>query len=306
MTRATWSLGLGIALCGTSFAQPTPETERFPLAPEMPGVVVSQPSTGARPVVNVTSMYMKPTTSVNTAAPKILPLPTAPKGPYLNTATTTILPANSQVVIPPTSQPVATGTPITTQVMSAPMMMAAPVMEVPVQHGPFMTAAPVGGCTTPACGGTNVPNADQLTNWFKFQSTSKQTGFYAAPYTPPLQAWFPCKESKGGCGTPAMAGCANGNCAQPQLAGQAPMLPVAIVPGMSQQPVHPNVVPVYNVEMVPVGPYGATAMPAPKLQPVPMVPQVDPLANFRKLEGVSFTPGGSPMAAPTRAMLRMK
>ena len=270
MKRQLWAACIGVLFGGAAVAQPSLETERYPLAPAMPGVVVSQPQ--GRPTATVTAITLKP---VAYQTPGAIPAPviSASTAPYTNVATAQVLPVNG------------TGNSVIASAMP----------------GCGMT----GGCSTPASGGCSTGNcggSGKLSQWLSFQSTSVQTGHYAMYYTPPLHAWFPCKPQAGGCSTcaaPAPA-CATGNCGspaiQPGYAGPvtaAPAMPMTapqvIVPTAAMNmAAGPMMRPVYTAEMVPVGAVGKPGV----------APQADPLANFRKLNGMTFTPGGSPMAAP--------
>ena len=66
--RQVWAVCVGMLFGGAAAAQPSPDTERYPLAPEMPGVVVSQ-GQGNRPTATVTAMNLKTVSHQAPAAP---------------------------------------------------------------------------------------------------------------------------------------------------------------------------------------------------------------------------------------------
>ncbi|WP_020472113.1 hypothetical protein [Zavarzinella formosa] len=196
-------------------------------------------------------------------------------------------------------------------------------MMVPQSQGMMAPPMMTGGCATPACGGDpnghgmgEFPSFGKIAEWFCFHSSSKQTGCYPYPYHPNLTAWFPCNPGAGGCSSCAMpsAGCASGHCGSQMIpmgtpagypvgmqmgipAGTPPGTPVGTV---STGPVDvsggPSIRPVYNVELRRVS--GQAPVNGQTPANTPVAPQPDPLMNFKKMDGMSFTPGGSPMAAP--------
>ena len=274
MKRQAWALCLGVVFGGTSLAQPPAEAERYPQAPEMPGTIVSKPTGAARPTATVTEMQIKPVQFQNPAQPTVPPVLTATQLPYGTTVTAQVAPIS-------------------------PVSGRLPVPQGPLVPVNGMIATPVtmtGGMSTPACApGTDCTGADagKLAEWLRFQSTSKQTGHYPPAATPPLTAWFPCK-SQGGCSTYAApkANCANGNCGGIiQPAGLLPAMPAAAAPNV--------VMPVQNVEGRMM--QGSPALTQPSFQkvvPAGSPTMADPLTNFRKMDGMSFTSGWAPTTAP--------
>ena len=260
MKRQVWAVWAGMLFGGTAAAQPSLDTERYPLAPEMPGVVVSQAQGSGRPTATVTAMHLKPVSHQTPGAAAPAPVITASQMPYTNVATAQVLPVNG--------------------------------MNGPVVASAMPGCGMGGGCSTPACGGCPTGTCggnDKLSQWLHFQSTSVQTGHYAMPYYPHLYNWFPCKP-QAGCSTCAAPACAGGHCGG-QVIPAGPVSPMMMAPSVIvptaavNTPGSPMVRPVYTVEMMPAGSVGKSA-------------QADPLAHFRKMDGMTFTPGGSPMAAP--------
>ncbi len=265
MKRQVWAVCAGMLFGGVAAAQPSLDTERYPLAPAMPGVVVSQAQGSGRPTATVTAMNLK-TVSHQTPG-SAAPVMTASQAPYTNVATAQVLPVNGM------SGPVVAS--------AAPGCGMGGGCSTPAFGG-----CATGTCTAPAgqCGGN-----DKLSQWLHFQSTSVQTGHYAMPYYLPLYNWFPCK-SQAGCSTCAAPSCAGGQCGG-QVVPAGPVSPMMMAPSVIvptaavNTPGTPMARPVYTVEMMPAGAVGKSS-------------QADPLANFRKMDGMTFTPGGSPMAAP--------
>lgn len=280
MKRRIWALCLGVVTGSSAMAQPPAETERYPLAPEMPGTVVSKPVPGARPTATVTEMQIKPAAFQNPATPFVqqAPVVTATQLPYSTTITAQTAPIGSMPARPITT--VTQGSVMPVNGVSMPMVapMNAGVMM------PSATCAPGTECA----GGLE---GSKLAEWLKFQSTSKQTGHYPPAATPPLTAWFPCKTS-GNCAAYATprANCATGNCN---------IMPAGLLPGTPVSAPQ-QAMPIQNVEgrLMP-GVQASTATSFQKVVPSTVTPGVaDPLSTFRKMEGMSFTSGWAPMAAP--------
>ena len=200
MRRHGWAVCLGIFWGGTALAQPPAEAERFPLAPDLPGAVVSKvaasPTSGGRPVVTATHLPMavvalKPSDTVPPTTPLGLPVQAAHPVPYTNIVTTSVV-------------PLAVGT--------------------PTPSAPCPTVGP--RCASGAGG-------SKLIEWLTFQSKSKQEGCVPTPYRPSLQAWFPCDPRAGACVAATAGGCAT-NAAKPAIVagsyGAKTAAPVAIVP----------------------------------------------------------------------------
>lgn len=163
MRRHGWTFCLGLLVGGPALAQPPADTERFPPAPDLPGVVVSQPA-GGRPVATAGPVSIRSSSYKPSDAPAPLPLPAVKSSPYL---------------------PVAT-------VVSA--QVATPVVK-PVAE--FAPCAPAAACAAPACGGGGHGN---VMDWLCFRSQVRDWGCVPKKYVPPLQAWFPCTP-KAGCST---------------------------------------------------------------------------------------------------------
>jgi len=97
--------------------------------------------------------------------------------------------------------------------------------------------------------------------WLSFRSRARQSGHYPTPYYPPLLAWFPCEPRPGApCGLPGGPACQGG----PTCAGAPTGHPVPPGP--------------------PVG---------------ELLPGEGPMGVRKVGEGITFAPGGAPMANPT-------
>jgi hypothetical protein len=201
-------------------AQPPADAERFPPAPDLPGVVVSQTA----PPRPADTIGLKPIEiSADDPAAK---------------------PVDQKSEIPPAVPPDAG-------------VKATPAAACP-------PAGPV--CKTGCCGGGCV---GKITEWLTFRSRARQRGHYPSPYTPPLYAWFPCDPSRQPCGPPGAPA------KVPGWPGEPPALPKPVEVGPPPA-------------VVPPGPVGS--LPLPPARPDGTI-QVEP--------GLSFSPGGAPMAAPT-------
>lgn len=269
MRRQGWAFCLGMFVSGSAWAQPPASDERFPPAPSLPnGVVVSKPSTPEKnKEVTVTPFAVQRASLQVTEAPlPPLPSPTTP-------VTTTMVPYTNTVT--------AISTPLAT-----------------ANCGPT--------CATPTCTTPNyaphssVGHMTHLPDWLKFRSQAKQSGHVPSSYTPPLYAWFPpgCVTNK----PSAQAGshCATGHCGStmiPQGTIAMPHSTPITVPGLPTPLPHAtSVVPTPNQAMIPYTP-----------APSNTAPESDHLAGFRKVnDGLLFTPGGSPMAAPVKPVSRPK
>jgi hypothetical protein len=165
MQRHGLAFCLGLLVSGVAAAQPPADSERYPPAPDLPGIVVGQANGG------------KPIGKTMLAAPKVVSVQAAEPGPTPRSADTDPVPGSS---ISATTEPVD----------SAPVKP-----EVPVAA----TSSPtkVKGCKSGCCTGECLT---RITDWLLFRSHARQQGCYPSPYRPPLQAWFPC-DATGACGS---------------------------------------------------------------------------------------------------------
>jgi hypothetical protein len=116
----------------------------------------------------------------------------------------------------------------------------------------------------PVCKPCHSGCFDKLKEWLMFRSRARQSGHYPSPYTPPLHAWFPCDPNHKSCGPAGPV----------KVPGWAP-------PGPMPPP-----------KPVEVGP-------SPSVIP-PGAEKSDPSTGIKQIDaGLSFSPGGAPMAAPT-------
>jgi hypothetical protein len=269
MRRQGWALCLGMFLGGSVLAQPAPQEERFPPAPDLPGVVVSKPT-------GKTDGTVKPLT-VQRASSNVTQTPTLP-APLVTTP------------VPSTNTITTTVVPVTPNAISIP---ATPCETCPTsvyQH------CPQPGCATPG-------QMSHLPSWLTFRSQAKHSGKVPTPYAPPIYAWFPpgCVTNKpgaGACATP-YGPCATGHCGTtviPPMQYPVMQYPTTTLPvpqSVGPQPIYTTPTQIPNT------------LPTPA--PITTPAETDPLAGFRKInDGLSFTPGGSPMAAPTKPVSRTK
>ena len=235
MGRQGWAFCFGLLVTAAGLAQPPSDDERYPPPPDLPGEVVSQPA-ASRSIATVAPMALRQ----RTADPAVAPLPKGQPATYTPTATATIA--------------------------AVPNLPSAPVVgELPAAMGMFPSAS---NCAPAGCG-TWLSN---LRDWCTFRSKARPPGCYPSPYTPPLQAWFPCDPKHGGCGPKP-------GCAMPLAPMTSPftMTPSETLPA----PTVPKV----------------GALPAPNAAECP---DKDVLSTFRPVsEGIGFAPGAAPMANPT-------
>ena len=165
MQRHGWTFCLGLLACGLASAQPPANLERYPPAPDLPGVVVGQSSGGK--LVSKPTQKSPAVINVQVSEPADAPPAgddsTPPKGP---TITATTLPADSTPAKPE---------------------IPAEVAAVPL---------PEGGCATGCCAGGCL---HRIADWLCFRSHARQHGCYPSPYRPLLQAWIPCNAKNGPC-----------------------------------------------------------------------------------------------------------
>jgi hypothetical protein len=150
------------------------------------------------------------------------------------------------------------------KVETAPRVDATPPKHEPLS--PPAACAPAGPvCKTSCCSGGCL---GKIREWLTFKSRARQTGHYPSPYTPPLYAWFPCDPNHKQC---------------------APAGPVK-VPGWA---------PPGPMSLPKPGEIGPPPKEMPPMEPTAQ-PESDLLPGFKRVEvGLSFAPGGAPMAAPT-------
>ena len=88
MKRHGWALGLGLLVSGAALAQPPADSERYPPAPDLPGVVVSKSQKG-RPAGKVVPIAASDANKI-LAEPAQVPkaLEKAPEVPLPTPATT--------------------------------------------------------------------------------------------------------------------------------------------------------------------------------------------------------------------------
>lgn len=198
---------------------------------------------------------------------------------------------SNQYALPKTSAPI--------DGRAVPLSKAAPVPYSPVVTTTTSTPAPIpagvvippGQTITapgPACdsGSPNcaVPGCSDHTgkilDWLKFRSGVTKWGCSVTPYQPSLQAWFPCDPKKSG-------NCTTCATLPGTIVGSTQVLP----PGAPES-VKP--VPAPTTPGAPVAP----PMTIPTVPGGPKAPQQMPPVS-PKVGGLSFAPGGAPMAAPT-------
>ncbi len=173
MQRQGWAFCLGLLLTGLAAAQPPAEGERYPPAPDLPGVVVGTTNSG-KPVGAAdpsTTKLASVQPSEPAATPKSLDGEPTPAGPAITATTEPVeIPAGK------TNLPVSS------------MTCAASEKCCP------------SGCCSSGCLG-------RVVDWMLFRSHARQHGCYPSPYRPPLFTWFPCGPRSGPYGS-----CASGKC----------------------------------------------------------------------------------------------
>ncbi len=218
MRRHGWALSLGLLFGGTIAAQPPADSERFPPAPELPGTIVSKPVGGARPVASVGQVPVR-TASRRTSELDLTPKVESKPRPY---------------------SPIVTAT---SAAIETPLEKSIEPAATPTKHG-------AAGWDGPKW---HSGDHGDFSAWLKFRSQSKGPGCVPTPFTPSLQAWFPCDAKKSCCPTNST------------------------VVGSNEMPASQGKV------------VGTLIAPEPDVKPEP-----------RKVsEGLSFTSGAAPMAAPT-------
>ena len=262
MKRHGWAFGLGLLVSGAALAQPPADSERYPPAPDLPGVVVGQSQKG-RPVGKVVPI-------AGSDANQILAEPAqVPKA--LEQAPEVTLPA-----------------PATT--------IAKPAISVEATPLPAACARPTHGLGLGT--GKHLDCVSRFQNWLCFRSRAKQQGCYVTPYRSPLQAWFDCDPKRGTCGPCASVqmppvGKHHRVVTSPTHVVIDP-IPAVIPPTTEKTMPSPSVKP----PSVPMPKSGVMApLPVP-----PAAPRVegDLPPGFQRVDvGLGFTPGVSPMAKPT-------
>jgi hypothetical protein len=173
MRRHGWAFCLGAILAGAAAAQPPADEERYPPAPDLPGVVVGQ----LPPPRTVDGPKEAPKDAPK-AEPKAMPKDARPA-----------VPAPDVTLVPNGSTP---ATPVI------------PVEPVPAPAAAGMFPPPAGCCPT-ARSGCHIGLTD-IREWFCFHSKARQTSHYVTPYRPPLYAWFLCDKPTAPGAGPAFAG----------------------------------------------------------------------------------------------------
>lgn len=165
MQRHGWTFCLGLLVIGLASAQPPADLERYPPAPDLPGVVVGQ-SNAAKAATKPTSGDAK-LVSANpdepAPAPRSLEGEPKPTGPAVS------------VVVSPTEG------------------AAKPTLPAPAALGPTNDKNCKLGCGSGDC-------MTRITDWLCFKSHARQH-CYPSPYRPPLFTWFKCEPMHGPCAT---------------------------------------------------------------------------------------------------------
>jgi len=157
MQRHGWAFCLGLLVSGLAAAQPPADGERYPPAPDLPGVVVGQ--TGAGKPVSKAAPDRPTVVSIQADEPAPIPRPLD-------------------------ADPKAAGPIVTID----PKDSTATKSAIPVEG----TTCPTGG---KGCQGgcTSCCSVAKITEWLSFHSNARQSGCLVPPYRKPLQAWFTCE-----------------------------------------------------------------------------------------------------------------
>lgn len=264
MMRHGWALGLGFLVSGAALAQPPADSERYPPAPDLPGMVVSKTQKG-RPVGKVVPIAVSDGTQI-LAEPAQVPktLEKTPEAP---------LPAPATTIAKPT------------------IPVDAPAVPVPCARPTHWLGRGTG---------KHWDCVSRFQNWLCFRSRATQNGCYVTPYRYPLQAWFDCdpKQGQGTCATCASANPPHSGKHHQVVPNWTPVvvepMPVpAVIP-----PPPEKIMPPVKPPTVPMPKSGVLApLPVP---PTPPRLEIDLPSGFQQVDvGLSFTPGVSPMAKPT-------
>jgi hypothetical protein len=176
-----------------------------------------------------------------------------------------------------------------------PAETTAPAPAMPTEP-PAPAVAPAAGLLPPPSAAPCPPAAQiarkghdigfaEIANWLLFRSHARQSGCYPPPYVPPLYAWFPCEPGKGPC-------CIGGIPGKPAWLPAAPAVPLTV----AVKPVPPTA---GNGELPPPGTAIGSELPLGGGMAIGTC--APPLTPFEQIGvGLGFTPGGAPMANPTR------
>lgn len=273
MKRHGWALGLGMLVSGAALAQPPADSERYPPAPDLPGVVVSKSQHG-RPVgkvVPIGGSEPLPILAEPAQVPKALEK--APEAAPPAPATPTAKPTTTAETIPD-------GKPTVT-----------------LEAKPSAVSCGKSGCLGLGTG-KHLDCLSRFQNWLCFRSRARQE-CYVTPYRYPLQAWFECDPKRGICGP---------SCASPSMPTSSKHHHVVAgpVPAVIEPTPAPAVIPPPSEKLMP--PVKPPSVPMPKsgvMAPLPIPPAPPRLEGelpqgFQRTDsGLGFTPGSSPMAKPT-------
>jgi hypothetical protein len=161
MQRQGWAFCLGLLVAGLAAAQPPADGERYPPAPDLPGVVVSQNGGG------------KPVGKAAQDRPKVIGVQADEPAPAPRSLD---------------AEPKAAGPAVTTEpVESTP---AKPAIPVEGKTCPSTDKGCKTGCASGAS--SSCCSVAKITEWLTFRSHARQHGCYVPPYRPPLIAWFTC------------------------------------------------------------------------------------------------------------------
>jgi hypothetical protein len=165
MQRHGWTFCFGLLVSGFAAAQPPADSERYPPAPDLPGIVVGKTNTG------------KPAVSIPAAEPKVVSIQAGEPAPTPRALE---------------GEPVPAGPRVTATTQPAEAKPESPEHPVPATAIATNEKACKSGCRSSNC-------LDRVMDWMCFQPHARQQGCYPSPNRPPLQAWFPCDPKSGSC-----------------------------------------------------------------------------------------------------------